>query len=485
MANKKEVQEAVAEAMRTCSEQQQQDTKKYINDVIAAAVNAIADAQTKLTAGAAPQVRVISHNARKLPTFGGNDTECLRAFFDDLKNDTTYSAASEEEKVRLLLFQLKDNAKRELDCHSEADKDTVAKVENILKNNFGPQDFYQAQQRFYTRTQQESEDVQTFARTLFNLYQECITSAPSSVRASLEALQHQALRNQFVENLYPPQLRFEMKGYSLDHADATFDDVRQRAMRFEAMDKPKAETHTYAVAVGYTNPQPAYQASYGREGQAGLGGSRNSRGPTQLGNYESRLASIEETLANLNDTMQKFQNGSHVNSQANQRDDNRQGGSFNRVRTCYFCGDPSHLQRFCPRKSERNSKPSYGSGQRSYYSTQGTSFRPPGNYGMNYNNSSNSRGPQQQQSYNRGDHYGAGSSNEQAAQPVSWSHGGSREVQADAMYTSSQPLSATRPTERSQLGSFSGVLARDDRRDGVSADSRERADSRPGNGHPL
>ena len=170
-------------------------------------------------------------------------------------------------------------------------------------------------------------NVQTFARALYNSYQDCITCAPASAQASLKAMQHQTLVSQFVENLYASQLRFEMKRYVLDNKDAKFDEVRQRAMHLDTMeDKKSAETFSYPATM-----QPVQRPQ-----------AQSNRGHANT----DRLTKLEETVTNMHAMLQNMQKS---NPDTLPQHPQLQGNP-NNTRRCFHCNDPGHVQRFCPHR---------------------------------------------------------------------------------------------------------------------------------------
>ena len=366
MATAQDIEKAMTKAIKAVSEKQQQDAQQYIEQAITAAVQAMAQIQFKTPEPT--QVKVITQGSKKLPTFGGKESQCLRAWLEDIKNDTTFCSADAADQVRLLLTHLTDEAKRELECHADSEKDTVEKVESILTNNFGPRDFYKLQTKFFTRAQGESENVQTYARDLYNVYQDCAACAPPSAQKSMKDMQNSALINQFVERLYSAQLRFEMKRYILDNEKATFDEVRKRAMQLDNIEDRSETEAKQAQTFSFpaTLQQPQQKKIFTQQ-------------QSNSGHDSDRLSKLEQTVSQMHDMMKSMQTFNRQPRYAHGPMRNSHDGNANNDRRCFLCNEPGHVQRFC---TNRRSQYRNSSGRGDSHYTSGTQRT--NNYGRFY-----------------------------------------------------------------------------------------------------
>ena len=123
-----------------------------------------------------------------------------------------------------LLYHLKGAAKEELRLRPDEEKNTPEAVFGVqLRNSFGEGlTSTQAMRKFFDRRQKGKESLQDYSHGLMVLLSRVERLNPGAVTDK-----DQLLRDQFLENLYDPQLRRDIKRWARDHSGKSFQQIRE------------------------------------------------------------------------------------------------------------------------------------------------------------------------------------------------------------------------------------------------------------------
>jgi hypothetical protein len=170
---------------------------------------------------------------------------------------------------------------------------------------------------FTDRVQRPGESLRTFSNCLQNLAR--------TVRAKDAALAPDVLvRERFVFGLQDPSLRNNLEDWVLDHPDATFEQVRQRAMR-----RTREGEELPAVV-------QQQQAAASKD--------------LELAALKQQLAAMTDAMASMKTTIEALVASQQARPPPRQKgaEQNRRGqeGPFNG--RCYQCGRYGHRAAMCP-----------------------------------------------------------------------------------------------------------------------------------------
>jgi len=172
--------------------------------------------------GSSPeQVTVKVPRERKLQNFTEvRDDHTIEDWILDAKQ--AISSQSEEDAVDFLLYHLEGAAKEELPLWPVEEKNTPDAVFQILRSSFGEGlTSTQAMRRFFERQQNEKESIQDYSHSLMVLLSWVERLNPDAVTEK-----DRLLCDQFLENLYNPQLRQDNKRWARDHSAKSFQQIR-------------------------------------------------------------------------------------------------------------------------------------------------------------------------------------------------------------------------------------------------------------------
>ena len=127
-----------------------------------------------------------------------------------------------KEKVDFILQHLGGIAKAEIQYHPKSIKDDPDQIFDTLEKTFGIQDSTAAlQQKYYTRTQLESESVLEYSVALLKLSAKVVEKSPE-LKGNLDLM----LKGRLVEGIKDPVLSKDLKRESEENLDLTFWDKR-------------------------------------------------------------------------------------------------------------------------------------------------------------------------------------------------------------------------------------------------------------------
>ena len=177
--------------------------------------------------GSSPgEVTVKVPRERKLRKFTGvRDDHLIEDWILDTKRGI--SSQSEADAVDFLLYHLQGAAKEELRLRPDEEKNTPEALSRVLRSSFGEGRIStQAMRKFFERRERERESVQHYSHSLMVLLSRVENLNPGAVTDK-----DQLLRDQFLENLYDPQLRSDIKRWARDHSAKSFQQIREEVHR--------------------------------------------------------------------------------------------------------------------------------------------------------------------------------------------------------------------------------------------------------------
>lgn len=178
--------------------------------------------------GSSPgEVTVKVPRERKLRKFTGvRDDHLIEDWILDAKR--AINSQSEADAVDFLLYHLEGAAKEELRLRPDEEKNTPEAVFKVLRSSFGEGlSSTQAMRKFFERRQKEKESIQDYSHSLMVLLSRVERLNPDAV-----ADKDQLLRDQFLENLYDPQLRRDIKRWARDHSGKSFQQIREEVQHW-------------------------------------------------------------------------------------------------------------------------------------------------------------------------------------------------------------------------------------------------------------
>lgn len=182
---------------------------------------------------ALPTSGVLVTRERKIEKFTGKPvktgdpevwewTEEVRGYFQSREFNA-------KEKVDFILQHLGGIAKAEIQYHPKEIRENSEEILITLEKTFGIQDSAAAlQQKYYIRTQLESESVLEYSVVLLKMSAKVLEKSPD-LKGSHDIM----LKGRFVEGVRDPVLRKDLKRESEENSLLTFWDIREKALKWE------------------------------------------------------------------------------------------------------------------------------------------------------------------------------------------------------------------------------------------------------------
>lgn len=217
----------------------------------------------------------------------------------------------EEDKVSLLLGSLEGKALREVQRHAKTDRDTAAKVMEILHKKYGDRrTATQIKRQFYSLVQGD-QSVNEFCDALV----ECLQGTEDRLTSKADQTDL-LMRDQFAENVADPMLRWELrKARDEDTDNTSFDDLRDIALEWESgMAKKKG---AYSAVQEVQQPDPQLKALQDLVAQ-----------------QQSQINTLAEQTSDLLKAMKS----------------GPEPGSRGPGLTCFYCGKRGHKKQYCRKR---------------------------------------------------------------------------------------------------------------------------------------
>lgn len=134
---------------------------------------------------------------------------------------------------------LQGQARDEIPTRAESERNTPAKIIEILQQLFQDADtIAQIQQQFFQRDQKKGESLQQYSLVLMKLVDRMLLKK-RDVIGDKEVM----LKERFIDGVIDYQLRREMRRFSLDHPGISFPAFRQEVLRWAEDHKSVSSDH--------------------------------------------------------------------------------------------------------------------------------------------------------------------------------------------------------------------------------------------------
>lgn len=245
----------------------------------------------------------------------------------------------DNEKLSLLLGALEGKALREVQRHSEEDRETSTKVLGILQNKYGDRRTAAQILREFHQISQGETSVNDYSDKIT----ECLEGTEE--RLGIDGKQKdRMLRDHFVENVSDSFLRWELKKTRDAEASGptkaiSFDDLRDIALEWENAQNQKKETKKPAKS-GQSTASAALEVDPQVKQLADI----VAKQQLQINAMAEQQKELLESLKNLG------------------RDNKSGGGDDSRSR-CFYCNKPGHRRQYC-RQRQRDERQRHDGGNR-------------------------------------------------------------------------------------------------------------------------
>lgn len=181
---------------------------------------------------------------RKCPMFRGSVGMPVEDWVEEMEATLRTRRLQPVDQAYFIYDHLEGEAKDEIRYRPRADREDPAKIFTVLREMYGcDKSYVSMQQAFFARKQQEGESLQEFSHALYCLMEKVQRSAPRRISDASHLL-----RDQFVEHVYDPNLRRELKKTVREKPDCTLLDIRTDAIRWEREGRPdEMRSRSYSV----------------------------------------------------------------------------------------------------------------------------------------------------------------------------------------------------------------------------------------------
>lgn len=185
-----------------------------------------------------PQVYIKSE--RKIPKLAGRPVKDTDPEVDDWIYDMKEHLSTiptDVGKVEFVLDHLIGGAKTEVRLRPQEMKQTADNILQIIEDTYKSQDtLAQMKHKFYERVQKENESLESYSLTLMKMLRS-ISRKEGGELPNREKI----LTEKFVDGVQDPQLKRELRKYSLENPKLPFIEFRARILMWVDDQQPKVE----------------------------------------------------------------------------------------------------------------------------------------------------------------------------------------------------------------------------------------------------
>ena len=166
---------------------------------------------------------------RKIPKLAGrpvkeNDPE-VDEWVTDMREHLS-SLPSNESKIDFVLDHLAGSAKSEVRLRPPEMKRTADDILKIIEDVYKPQDtLTQLRHKFYERTQHENENLEAYSLALMKMMNQICKKEGTEVSS-----QDNVLIEKFIDGIKDPQLKRELRRFSIENTGLPFFEFRGRVL---------------------------------------------------------------------------------------------------------------------------------------------------------------------------------------------------------------------------------------------------------------
>jgi len=318
------------------------------------------DLLEKQEAAAATPVTVVVQRERRLRNFSGSGADPVNDWIEDARAMISAQGLTAREAADYLVSHLEGPARREIRCRPPEDMKNADALLRTLRETFGERaSVSQLQRSFYERKQLEGETITEYSHQIVNLLDRLENVSPEHV-----VDRDRMLRDQLVENVREPYLRWELKKQVEQDQGSSFITCREIAIQWTTeTEMGRRKVKNYAQRV---DEQPVEQqggnevvkmlAEMMAKQQALLEG---------ISEQQKELAKSQEMLRQVATGKQGGQSMTrdrravvcyNCNKPGHYARDCRSGSNNKSKGNCYFCGASGHQQHECASLKEARAK---------------------------------------------------------------------------------------------------------------------------------
>ena len=275
-----------------------------------------------------PTERLLYHvpRERKCPPFRGTSGIPVEDWAEEVRATIRARHLRPLDQAYFIYDHLEGEAKDEIRYRPRADREDPDRILQILQDLYGcAKPYVSLQQSFFSRKQLEGESLQEFSHALCCLMEKIERVAPEEMTNAATLL-----RDQFIEHVWDPDLRRELKRVVRQHPDFTLLQIRAEAIRWEREGRPdEPRSRSYSL--------PALCATQR------MGTGPDSTGCAEMAEIKNMLKQQQEQLNTLTQSLLTLQSAPKPSPPLNRRFQPNFSGPV----ICRRCQKPGHYAREC------------------------------------------------------------------------------------------------------------------------------------------
>lgn len=287
---------------------------------------------------------------KKLQKFSGRPVKESDPSVEEWLQDMQYhlkNISGLEAQIEFLYDHLQGQARDEIRTRAESERNTPAKIIEILQQLFQDADtIAQIQQQFFQRDQKKGESLQQYSLVLMKLVDRMLLKK-RDVIGDKEVM----LKERFIDGVIDYQLRREMRRFSLDHPGVSFPAFRQEVLRWAEDHKSVSSEAQFCAEIDSQSKKVTENKSDNDELLKILASQQ------QILESQQKQLTILTELMKQNESKERAYSGNGRGQFPSRRPGFRgrfpqrgvgRGRGQPRTLTCYNCQGEGHIARNCP-----------------------------------------------------------------------------------------------------------------------------------------
>lgn len=276
---------------------------------------------------------------RPIPPFSGDPTVDGRSvdeFLDEVQRAVRARGLGTEDQVDFILSLLRGSALEEVRLCADGESQELDDIISFLREAYSEKrSVAQLLQTFYSRHQQDGEDLFDYSHALSQIIRSVLKQKPDAVSDA-----KMAVRDQFIEGVRDSSLRRELRKMRREKPESSLLDVRQEAIDWSLEDRPSSTKVVKSRSIVYD--------SVGAEGQgAGKAEDKSSATLEEILKVVSEQGKVIGELVNVMREGVPFREKSYKAGRPRPKFEFTDDGKP----VCFKCKGVGHIARECrPRK---------------------------------------------------------------------------------------------------------------------------------------
>ena len=302
---------------------------------------------------ASAPVTVVVKRERRLRNFSGSEAETVTEWIEDAHAMISVQVLTGKEAADYLLSHLEGPARQEVRCRPADQLNDADALFKNLRETFGERaSVSQLLRNFYERKQMEGETITEYSHQLVQLIDRLENAFPDHV-----LYRDTMLRDQLIENVREPYLRWELKKQVTNEPESTFITCRETAIQWSTETETKKKVRTSSQIVDVKSMQSLPQQPHSDQVVKML--------TEMMAKQQTLIEGIahqQQELAKNQEELRQLASGTQRGPLSRMRSaglcfkcrkpghmarDCRSAGDGKGIGTCYFCGKLGHHQREC------------------------------------------------------------------------------------------------------------------------------------------